>query len=112
MNVLECSDLPGAHLYQYFETLNKSVAILISSDLAHTHQSDGPYGFSKVAEPFDRVLWEKLQKKTSFYILFLVQNCGNWAATLHPSYLLGQAAKYAQEVTQITDFVGNPTKEK
>uniref|UniRef100_A0A914VJL3 Extradiol ring-cleavage dioxygenase class III enzyme subunit B domain-containing protein n=1 Tax=Plectus sambesii TaxID=2011161 RepID=A0A914VJL3_9BILA len=68
----------GRKLYTQLEALSESVVILISADLAHTHEATGPYGFSKAAEPFDR-------------------NIGNWAATLHPSYLLEQAALYAND---------------
>ena len=33
--------------------MEEKVAIVISSDLAHTHSKDGPYGFSEKAQLFD-----------------------------------------------------------
>lgn len=68
----------GEALYDNLEKLPLKVVVIVSADLAHTHEATGPYGYSPAAEPFDR-------------------NCGNWAATLHPFYLLEKAAQYAQD---------------
>ena len=43
----------GADLGDVLEAMPQRVAVLISSDLAHTHLSSGPYGYSEAAEPFD-----------------------------------------------------------
>ena len=43
----------GARLYSHLHALPERVVVLISSDLAHTHKADGPYGFSEAAAPFD-----------------------------------------------------------
>ena len=46
----------GNDLRLYFEELEKKVVIIISADLGHTHQEDGPYGFNEEAEPFDQLI--------------------------------------------------------
>lgn len=43
----------GAILGTTLERLPHRVAVLISSDLAHTHLASGPYGYSPAAAPFD-----------------------------------------------------------
>ncbi|MFX0087296.1 MAG: hypothetical protein ACFFAU_16720, partial [Candidatus Hodarchaeota archaeon] len=55
----------GRHLSTYFSNLDKKVIILISGDLAHTHSSESPYGFSQKAEEFDILIenWIKTGKK-------------------------------------------------
>jgi len=54
------------------EALDKRVAVVISSDLAHTHLASGPYGKSAAAEPFDLAV-------------------GEWGKTLAPAPLLETA---------------------
>ena len=46
----------GRELYDRFERMPQRVAVVISSDLAHTHRADGPYGFSSAAAPFDAAM--------------------------------------------------------
>ncbi|XP_022096623.1 uncharacterized protein LOC110982489 [Acanthaster planci] len=65
----------GALLHDQLLLLRKRVVILISADLAHTHDKNGPYGYSSAAEPFD-------------------QACGLWASTLDQDALVSTAAKY------------------
>ncbi|MFW9925106.1 MAG: hypothetical protein ACFFDW_17685, partial [Candidatus Thorarchaeota archaeon] len=48
----------GNDLRLFFDSLDKRVVVIISADLAHTHQNDGPYGFSEEAEIFDKMLEE------------------------------------------------------
>ena len=48
----------GAALAEALERLPQRVALLISSDLAHTHLASGPYGYSTAAEPFDAAIGE------------------------------------------------------
>jgi aromatic ring-opening dioxygenase LigB subunit len=43
----------GKILFDKLDSLKENVAIIISSDLAHTHLNNGPYGYSPAAEPFD-----------------------------------------------------------
>jgi len=43
----------GAAIAMFFAELPQRVAWIVSSDLAHTHRADGPYGFSSAAAPFD-----------------------------------------------------------
>ncbi|XP_055332948.1 protein TTE1956-like [Paramacrobiotus metropolitanus] len=43
----------GRSLYLRLQHSPERVAIVISSDLAHTHSKDGPYGYSDAAQPFD-----------------------------------------------------------
>ena len=46
----------GTHLKKFFESIDKRVALIISADLSHTHEKEGPYGFSEEAETFDRMI--------------------------------------------------------
>ena len=62
----------GAALAEQLEALPQRVAVLISSDLAHTHLASGPYGYSPSAEPFDLAI-------------------GRWASTLADEPLLTTA---------------------
>lgn len=48
----------GGRMFDYFDALPQRVAVLASSDLAHTHLAAGPYGYSPAAEPFDQVRCE------------------------------------------------------
>jgi len=50
----------GRHLARFFDELDKQVIILISADLAHTHQTDHetPYEPSDTAEAFDSAIRE------------------------------------------------------
>ncbi len=45
----------GKALYDNLERLPQKIAVIVSADLAHTHEASGPYGYSPAAEPFDRV---------------------------------------------------------
>ena len=47
--------LTGTELFALLEPLKEKVAVVISADLAHTHLSSGPYGYSNASEPFDMV---------------------------------------------------------
>ena len=62
----------GATLGEKLESLPLRVAVVISSDLAHTHLASGPYGFDEAAVPFDLAI-------------------GDWARTLHDELLLERA---------------------
>ncbi|XP_072051388.1 protein TTE1956-like [Amphiura filiformis] len=68
----------GSDMYHILSSLGRRVVVIISSDLAHTHDKDGPYGFSKAAKPFDKA-------------------CGLWASTLDENSLLNIAAKYVDK---------------
>lgn len=46
----------GNDLRLFFESLEKRVVVIISADMGHTHQTNGPYGFSEEAEPFDKLM--------------------------------------------------------
>ena len=48
----------GNDLRLFFEKLEKNVVIIISADMGHTHDKDGPYGFSEDAAPFDALMEE------------------------------------------------------
>ena len=45
----------GSRLWDVLSSLDKRIVVIISADLAHTHDKDGPCGFSTAAEPFDKV---------------------------------------------------------
>ena len=62
----------GADLGDVLEAMPQRVAVLISSDLAHTHLASGPYGYSEAAVPFDLAI-------------------GQWGSTLEDRPLLDTA---------------------
>jgi aromatic ring-opening dioxygenase LigB subunit len=43
----------GKSIRQWADARPERIALLISSDLSHTHRTDGPYGYSNVSAPFD-----------------------------------------------------------
>ena len=65
----------GRVLYREVEAWPERVAVVVSSDLAHTHLPTGPYGYSPAAEPFDAA-------------------CARWAAGLNSTELSVVAAAY------------------
>jgi aromatic ring-opening dioxygenase LigB subunit len=48
----------GGLLFEWAEATPLTIAIVISSDLSHTHQADGPYGYSNASESFDHAVGE------------------------------------------------------
>ena len=46
----------GGLLFEWAEATPLTIAIVISSDLSHTHQADGPYGYSNASEQFDNAV--------------------------------------------------------
>lgn len=73
-NMVEDMVAFGNKLYHSIENkmATNRVAIIVSADLAHTHASFGPYGFSPAAQPFDNC-------------------CAEWARTLSGPPLLEEA---------------------
>ena len=63
----------GSRLYDLLDAMDARVTVIVSADLAHTHDADGPYGYSPSAQPFDTFV-------------------GKWAASRKPLYLLQSAA--------------------
>ena len=68
----------GQHLQEALTQLPFKTIIIISADLAHTHDKSGPYGFSKAAQPFDEA-------------------CGQWVTTLNSDKLLVTASGYVDK---------------
>jgi len=68
----------GGALFDFLHQIPQRVAFMISSDLAHTHRADGPYGFSPTAVPFDNA-------------------CGAWASTMQGKPLLEDAARIVDQ---------------
>lgn len=68
----------GSDLRHFIETStslkDRRIAILVSADLAHTHQASGPYGYSPAAQPFDNA-------------------CAQWARSLDGPPLLEEGRK-------------------
>ena len=64
----------GQDVCSYLQNLNKKVFVLISGDMAHTYQADGPYGIHPSAQPFDNAVekWAKTMDKK-----FLVEEAGS-----------------------------------
>lgn len=48
----------GNDLRLFFEAIKKRVIVIISADLGHTHNTEGPFGFAKEAEIFDKMIQE------------------------------------------------------
>ena len=59
----------GKDLGEYFESITEKVFVLISGDLAHTYQADGPYGKHSSAEPFDIAIEQWVKTLDSKYLL-------------------------------------------
>ncbi len=54
----DCAKVLGENIGNFINSHNKRVIVLISADLSHTHQKEGPYGYYKEAEKVDK-LFEK-----------------------------------------------------
>lgn len=48
----------GGDLQEFFESHEQRIVVIISADLSHTHQQEGPYGYNDEAEPSD-MLYEQ-----------------------------------------------------
>jgi aromatic ring-opening dioxygenase LigB subunit len=46
----------GTKLFKFFHSRTERTAVILSSDLAHTHSKTGPYGFTNAAAPFDTAI--------------------------------------------------------
>lgn len=66
----------GEKLWTALEQCSERIVVVISADLAHTHDPDGPYGFSPAAQPFDDAV-------------------AAWATTLNSTMLTKTAAAFA-----------------
>jgi aromatic ring-opening dioxygenase LigB subunit len=77
----------GALTMKYLDGLLERVMIVISSDLAHTHSADGPYGYSPAAQPFDDAITR-------------------WAQTMDDTWLIKQAAPLLDDAKSC-GFTGN-----
>lgn len=55
----------GRDLKEYYLKSDRDVIIIISGDLSHTHQIDGPYGHKPEAEMFDSLIEEWVKKMES-----------------------------------------------
>ena len=47
--------LTGSSLHTILESMSEKVVVVVSADLAHTHDASGPYGYSNSSQPFDDV---------------------------------------------------------
>lgn len=65
----------GKATFNFLDDLPQRVLIIASADLAHTHDPDGPYGFSEDAEKYDMCVY-------------------NWASSQAPLELTQKAAGY------------------
>ena len=48
----------GNNLSVFLESIKKRVVVIVSADLGHTHNPEGPFGFAKEAEIFDKMIQE------------------------------------------------------
>lgn len=46
----------GRLIFEWAEMINLDIAMVVSSDLSHTHRVDGPYGYSNTSQPFDEAI--------------------------------------------------------
>jgi aromatic ring-opening dioxygenase LigB subunit len=76
----------GNDLRLFFENLPQRIVVIISADLAHTHQKDGPYGFDEAASIFDDLI-------------------GKWASTLNDKILLKQVVPKLDKA-KVCGFIG------
>ncbi len=51
----------GGQLYKIIQEYPKSVTVIISADQAHTHSARGVYGFSEMAEKYEKILIDTLK---------------------------------------------------
>jgi aromatic ring-opening dioxygenase LigB subunit len=76
----------GNDLRLFFEDIEKRIVIIISADLAHTHQKKGPYGFDESAAIFDNLI-------------------GEWANTLNDKILLKQVISKLERA-KVCGYIG------
>ena len=59
-------DSLGKEMTDYFQSIKERVFILISGDMSHVYQADGPYGIHPSAEPFDKAVetWARTLERT------------------------------------------------
>jgi len=55
----------GEKIFEFVNSHSKRVVMLISADLAHTHQKEGPYGFYENAEVVDKLLEDWMRSPSS-----------------------------------------------
>lgn len=113
----------GKKIHDYFIDKDLRVAVIISGDWAHTHNDEGPYGYSETAAPFDEHIegwlrtlhlknedWQNHRKKAAELVntalscgytgLMLLDGIiqGNWKGEFHafgaPSYYGMAVASY------------------
>ena len=46
----------GADIMDWAQKRPEKIAIIVSGDLSHTHQSNGPYGYSPASSPYDHAI--------------------------------------------------------
>lgn len=78
----------GQDVASFLQALPERVFVLISGDIAHTYQADGPYGIHPTAQPFDDAI-------------------GKWATSLETNILVEEAGSklYTALCCGFTGFV-------
>lgn len=76
----------GGAIGKFLSQLPGRVAWVVSSDLAHTHRADGPYGFCDCAAPFDAAV-------------------GRWMSSLNPEALT-EATKHESAGAKSCGYTG------
>ena len=71
----------GTNMYNLLDNATEKVAVIISGDLAHTHLSDGPYGYSNASEPFDQA--SKIITIDTLYVMSEAASLGLWKVGSH-----------------------------
>jgi len=76
VEMIPALEAAGRALWSFLEARKERVVVIISADLAHTHDAAGPYGYSDAAQPFDDAV-------------------AAWAVSLNRTLLTSTAASYA-----------------
>lgn len=103
----------GENMSEFLNSHNKRVIVLISADLAHTHQLEGPYGFYENAEMVDKLLEDwmhspNLSKENSdSYDLIKKALCCGYTGFLLLQGILGETELEVEVLTrQVPTYYG------
>ena len=55
-------------MWSIIDTMNENIVLVISGDLCHKFEPNGPFGYSNASEPFDKV--QETQYLILHHVLF------------------------------------------
>mmetsp|Transcript_1246 Transcript_1246/g.1413 ORF Transcript_1246/g.1413 Transcript_1246/m.1413 type:complete len:328 (+) Transcript_1246:1-984(+) len=93
----------GSSLAEELHAMKERVVICISGDLAHTHDKDGPFGFSDEAEPYDEAIMNWLSSLDSRHLIGTNADDKEY----YDDFAVGSAASYVEKAIScgFTGFV-------